>query len=37
MDQGVAGTPRCRAINDYVFDTIRTIKPDVVIVGGYFS
>ena len=37
MDQGVAGTPRCRAINDYVFDAIRTIKPDVVIVGGYFA
>jgi peptidoglycan/LPS O-acetylase OafA/YrhL len=37
MDQGVAGTPRCRAINDYVFDTIRTIKPDIVIVGGYFA
>ena len=37
MDEGVAGTPRCRAINDYVFDAIRTIKPDVVIVGGYFA
>jgi len=37
MDQGVAGTPRCRAINDYVFDAIRTIKPDVLIVGGYFA
>lgn len=37
MDQGVAGTPRCRAINDYVFNAIRTIKPDVVIVGGYFA
>jgi peptidoglycan/LPS O-acetylase OafA/YrhL len=37
MDQGVAGTPRCRAINDYVFDAIRTIRPDVVIVGGYFA
>jgi peptidoglycan/LPS O-acetylase OafA/YrhL len=37
MDQGVAGTPRCRAINDYVFDAIRTIKPDIVIVGGYFA
>ena len=33
----MAGTPRCRAINDYVFDAIRTIKPDVVIVGGYFA
>ncbi len=37
MDQGVAGTPRCRAINDYVFDAIRTIKPDLLIVGGYFA
>ena len=37
MDQGVAGTPRCRAINDYVFDAIRTIKPDVLIIGGYFA
>jgi peptidoglycan/LPS O-acetylase OafA/YrhL len=37
MDQGVAGTPRCRAINDYVFDAIRAIKPDVLIVGGYFA
>jgi peptidoglycan/LPS O-acetylase OafA/YrhL len=37
MDQGVAGTPRCRAINDYVFDAIRMIKPDIVIVGGYFA
>ena len=37
MDEGVAGTPRCRAINDYVFDAIRKIKPDVLIVGGYFS
>ena len=37
MDQGVAGTPRCRAINDYVFEAIRTIKPDILIVGGYFA
>jgi peptidoglycan/LPS O-acetylase OafA/YrhL len=37
MDAGVAGTPRCRAINDYVFDRIRAIKPDVLLVGGYFS
>ena len=37
MDEGVAGTPRCRAINDYVFDAIRRIKPDVVIVGGYYA
>ena len=37
MDQGVAGTPRCRAINDYVFRRIREIKPDVLVVGGYFA
>jgi hypothetical protein len=37
MDEGVAGTPRCRAINDYVFDEIRAIKPDVLVVGGYFA
>ena len=37
MDQGVAGTPRCRAINDYVFQKIAAIKPDVLIVGGYFA
>ena len=37
MDQGVAGTPRCRAINDYVFQKIRAIKPDMLIVGGYFA
>ena len=37
MDAGVAGTPRCRAINDYVFERIREIKPDVLLVGGYFA
>jgi peptidoglycan/LPS O-acetylase OafA/YrhL len=37
MDQGVAGTPRCRAINDYVFERIREIKPDVLLVAGYFA
>ena len=37
MDAGVAGTPRCRAINDYVFERIRAIKPDVLLVGGYLS
>ena len=33
----MAGTPRCRAINDYVFQKIKAIKPDVLIVGGYFA
>ena len=37
MDQGVAGTPRCRAINDYVFRRIREIRPDVLVVGGYYG
>jgi peptidoglycan/LPS O-acetylase OafA/YrhL len=37
MDEGVAGTPRCRAINDYVFERIREIKPDVLLVAGYFA
>ena len=37
MDQGVAGTPRCRAINDYVFRRIREIRPDVLVVGGYYA
>ena len=37
MDAGVAGTSRCRAINDYVFEQIRKIKPDVLLVAGYFS
>ncbi len=37
MDEGVAGTPRCRAINDYVFERIRVIRPDVLLVAGYFA
>ena len=37
MDAGVAGTRRCRAINDYVFDRIRAIRPDVLLVAGYFA
>jgi len=37
MDAGVAGTPRCHAINDYVFGRIRAIKPDVLLVAGYFA
>jgi peptidoglycan/LPS O-acetylase OafA/YrhL len=37
MDEGVAGTPRCRAINDYVFQRIREIRPDVLLVAGYFA
>ena len=37
MDEGVAGTPRCRAVNEAVFQRIREIRPDVLVVGGYFS
>ena len=37
IDAGVAGTPRCRAINDYVFERIRAIRPDVLLVAGYFA
>jgi peptidoglycan/LPS O-acetylase OafA/YrhL len=37
MDQGAGGTPRCRAINDYVFGQIRAIKPDILVVGAYFA
>ncbi len=37
MNAGVAGTPRCRAINDYVFERIREIRPDVLLVAGYFA
>jgi peptidoglycan/LPS O-acetylase OafA/YrhL len=37
MNAGVAGTPRCRAINDYVFQRIREIRPDVLLVAGYFA
>ena len=37
MDQGAGGTPRCRAINQYVFEQIRAIKPDILVVGAYFA
>jgi peptidoglycan/LPS O-acetylase OafA/YrhL len=37
MDQGVAGTSRCRAINETVFNRIREINPDVLVVGGYYG
>jgi hypothetical protein len=33
---GETGTERCQAINDFVFDRIRAIKPDVLIVGAFF-
>jgi peptidoglycan/LPS O-acetylase OafA/YrhL len=34
---GEAATTRCQAINDFVFDSIRAIKPDVLVVGAYFE
>ena len=37
LDQGVGGTPRCHAINEYAFRQIRAIKPDILIVGSYFA
>ena len=37
VDAGVAGGVRCRAVNEAVFARIRAIKPDVLLVGGYFS
>ena len=36
-NKGIAGTPRCRAYNDYVFNKIREVNPDIIIVGGYFK
>ena len=36
MDLGMGGTPRCHAINEYVFRQIRAIKPDILVVGAYF-
>ena len=37
LNQGVGGTPRCHAINEYVFSQIRAIKPDILLVGSYFA
>ena len=37
MDQGAGGTPRCHAVNEVVFDAIRAVKPDVLLVGAYFA
>jgi hypothetical protein len=34
---GGTSTPRCQAISDYVFQRIRAVKPDVLLVGSYFS
>jgi peptidoglycan/LPS O-acetylase OafA/YrhL len=36
MDLGMGGTPRCRAINEYVFRQIRALKPDILVMGAYF-
>lgn len=37
VGQGVGGTPRCQAINEQIFARIREIKPDILVVGAYFS
>jgi peptidoglycan/LPS O-acetylase OafA/YrhL len=34
---GESATPRCQAINDFVFERIRAIKPDILVVGAYFD
>ncbi len=34
---GETATPRCQAISDYIFRQIRLVKPDVLLVGSYFS
>ncbi len=36
-DAGIAGTTRCRAINDVVFERLRRTPPDVLLVAGYFA
>lgn len=36
-NQGAGGTKRCAAINRLVFEKIRKIRPDVLVVGSYFS
>ena len=37
LQTGLGGTARCHAINQYVFEEIRRIKPDVLFVGAYFA
>ena len=34
--EGWGGTTRCQAVNDYVLEEIRRIKPDLLLVGAYF-
>jgi len=34
---GLAGTERCKTINDYIFARVRALKPDVIVVGAYFN
>jgi peptidoglycan/LPS O-acetylase OafA/YrhL len=33
---GRAGTGRCQAYNQFVFKTLRKLRPDIVLVGSYF-
>ena len=34
---GLAGTTRCKAINEYTVAAILTLKPAAVVVGSYFA
>ena len=34
---GLAGTERCKTINDYIFARVRALKPDLIVVGVYFN
>jgi hypothetical protein len=34
---GVAGTERCQIINDYVYQRVSVLKPEVIVVGADFQ
>jgi len=36
VGNGRAGTGRCQAYNHFVFEKLRQIRPDIVLVGSYF-
>jgi len=36
VGSGRAGTGRCQAYNQFVFEKLRKIRPDIVLVGSYF-
>jgi peptidoglycan/LPS O-acetylase OafA/YrhL len=33
---GRSGTERCRAYNQFVFKTLRELRPNIVLIGSYF-